>query len=65
MGIIYLCFMLFGALIVRVPAPGWKPAGYVPPAQPKKLITDRERHRRPRAADAAVLVPLGACSAST
>jgi MFS family permease len=26
---------------VRVPAPGWQPAGYVPPAQPKKLITDQ------------------------
>ncbi len=25
-------FMMFGAFIVRVPPPGWKPAGYVPPA---------------------------------
>ena len=29
MGIVYFCFMLVGAAIVRVPAPGWKPAGYV------------------------------------
>jgi MFS family permease len=27
---IYLCFMLFGAWIVRVPAEGWKPEGWVP-----------------------------------
>jgi MFS family permease len=41
MGAIYFCFMMVGAAIVRVPAPGWKPAGYVAPAQPKKLITDK------------------------
>ena len=41
MGIIYLCFMMVGAATVRVPAPGWMPAGYVPPAQPKKLVTDQ------------------------
>ncbi len=28
-----------GGVIVRVPAPGWKPEGYVAPAQPKKLVT--------------------------
>ena len=27
MGLIYFCFMMFGALTVRVPPPGWKPAG--------------------------------------
>ncbi len=27
---LYACFMLFGAFIVRVPAPGWKPEGYEP-----------------------------------
>ncbi len=42
LGVIYLCFMMVGAWIVRVPAPGWQPAGYVPPQQPKKLITDRD-----------------------
>jgi len=41
MGLIYLCFMMVGATIVRIPAVGWLPAGYVPPAQPKKLITNR------------------------
>ena len=42
MGIVYFCFMLVGAAIVRVPAPGWKPAGYVVPVQPKKLVTTRD-----------------------
>jgi len=39
MGAIYLCFMLVGAFIVRVPARGWAPAGYVAPATGKKLVT--------------------------
>lgn len=39
MGLIYGVFMLFGVLTVRIPPPGWKPEGYVPPAQPKKLVT--------------------------
>ena len=39
LGIIYLIFMLVGAAIVRVPARGWVPDGYVAPAQPKKLVT--------------------------
>jgi MFS family permease len=38
-GLIYLCFMMVGAAIVRVPAPGWAPAGYVASAQPKPLVT--------------------------
>ena len=39
MGLIYLCFMMVGAAIVRVPAPGWAPANYTAPAQPKPLVT--------------------------
>ena len=39
MGIIYLCFMLVGAFIVRVPAANWTPAGYVARATGKKLVT--------------------------
>jgi MFS family permease len=39
MGLIYLCLMMVGAAIVRVPAPGWSPANYIPPAQPKGLVT--------------------------
>ncbi len=42
LGIIYCCFMMVGAWIVRVPASGWKPEGYVAPAQPKKLVTNRD-----------------------
>lgn len=39
-GIIYAVFMLIGAAIVRVPAPGWRPAGYVPAASTSRLISD-------------------------
>ena len=39
MGIIYFCFMVFGAVIVRVPADDWKPAGYQAPTRSGKLIT--------------------------
>jgi MFS family permease len=39
LGAVYFCFMMVGAAIVRVPPPGWQPEAYVPPAQPKKLIT--------------------------
>ncbi len=39
LGLAYLVFMLVGAAIVRVPADGWRPAGYVEPARPKKLVT--------------------------
>jgi MFS family permease len=42
LGAVYFCFMMVGAAIVRVPAPGWKPEGYVAPAQPKKLITTKD-----------------------
>jgi MFS family permease len=42
LGIIYLCFMMVGAWIVRLPADDWKPEGYVAPAQPKKLVTNRD-----------------------
>ena len=39
MGLGYFCFMLFGAATVRLPAPGWKPEGWVPSAAPRKLVT--------------------------
>jgi MFS family permease len=42
MGAIYLCFMMVGAAIVRVPPPGWVPEGYVPSAQPKRLVTTQD-----------------------
>jgi MFS family permease len=42
MGAIYFFFMMVGAIIVRVPAPGWKPEGYTPPVQATKLITTND-----------------------
>ncbi len=39
LGAVYFVFMIVGSIIVRVPAPGWKPEGYVEPQQTKKLIT--------------------------
>ena len=39
LGLVYLVFMMVGATIVRVPAPGWKPEGWTPPARPPKLVT--------------------------
>jgi MFS family permease len=42
LGVLYFVFMMVGATIVRIPAPGWKPAGYVAPAQSRKLITDND-----------------------
>jgi MFS family permease len=42
MGILYFLFMMFGMLTVRVPPPGWKPAGYVAPTQSQGLITNRQ-----------------------
>lgn len=44
LGALYFCFMMAGALIVRLPAPDWKPQGFVPPAAPQKLITTRHVH---------------------
>ncbi|HUB94893.1 MAG TPA: MFS transporter, partial [Stellaceae bacterium] len=41
MGVIYFCFMMVGAWIVRIPAPGWAPVGFVAAAAPKKLVTTR------------------------
>ncbi|MDB5027363.1 MAG: permease of the major facilitator superfamily, partial [Candidatus Eremiobacteraeota bacterium] len=42
MGIIYFIFMLVGVFMVRVPAPGWKPAGYVPATASHGMITTRD-----------------------
>jgi MFS family permease len=39
LGAIYFVFMMVGAFIVRVPAPGWKPEGYTPRVVEQKLIT--------------------------
>jgi len=39
MGLIYGLFMMVGILLVRLPPPHWVPEGYIPPSQPKKLVT--------------------------
>ncbi len=39
LGCIYFVFMMVGAAIVRVPAPDWKPEGYVAPVVAQKLVT--------------------------
>lgn len=42
MGLLYFVFMMFGVFTVRVPAPGWKPAGFVQPAQRSAMISSRD-----------------------
>jgi MFS family permease len=42
MGLAYACFMLVGAAIVRLPPPGWRPEGFVPPVEQRKLITNKD-----------------------
>jgi MFS family permease len=42
LGAIYLCFMMVGAAIVRVPPANWKPEGYTPPVVAQKLITNND-----------------------
>jgi MFS family permease len=42
LGCIYFVFMMVGATIVRVPAPDWKPEGYVAPVVAQKLITKND-----------------------
>ncbi len=39
LALIYAAFMTFGVLAVRIPPPGWKPAGFVPKASAGKLVT--------------------------
>ena len=39
MGVIYFMFMMIGVYSARVPAADWKPAGWIAPARPKRLVT--------------------------
>ena len=39
MGILYFIGILFGAFIIRVPAPGWVPEGHDPAKQKQKIAT--------------------------
>ncbi len=65
MGIIYFIFMMFGVFTVRLPAPGWAPAGFVPKAADGQADHHRQCRRRRGVHDAAILAPLDRCSAST
>ena len=44
LGCIYFVFSMVGAAIVRVPAEGWKPQGWSPPVQAKKMTTTAHVH---------------------
>jgi MFS family permease len=39
MGAVYFIFMMFGVFTIRVPAEGWKPAGFVPSVNKSAMIT--------------------------
>ena len=39
MGALYFAFMMFGVFTVRVPRPGWTPAGWTPSARPSAMVT--------------------------
>ncbi|MGB8843445.1 MAG: OFA family MFS transporter [Aliidongia sp.] len=42
MGALYFVYMMIGAFTVKVPAPGWRPQGWVPSVVAKKLVTSAE-----------------------
>lgn len=44
LAVLYFCMMMFGTFLARLPAPGWKPAGYLAPVAPQRLITTRHVH---------------------
>jgi MFS family permease len=47
LAVIYFVFMTAGAFGYRIPAPGWKPAGWNPPApSAKSMMTTRHVHLR-------------------
>ena len=47
LGIIYFVAMMLGAFAYRIPAPGWKPHGWNPPAEARNdMITDGHVHVR-------------------
>ncbi|HEV8195301.1 MAG TPA: OFA family MFS transporter [Gemmatimonadales bacterium] len=46
LGLIYFVAMALGALAFRLPAAGWRPAGYVAPSVPRPLISRHDVHPR-------------------
>src|SRR5512143_1219265 len=41
MGLLYFAFMLSGVFTVRMPPPGWRPAGWTPPETQQRMITSQ------------------------
>ncbi len=44
LAVIYAAFMLFGALLYRVPPSGWRPEGWTPPAATNSMIAKAHVH---------------------
>jgi MFS family permease len=44
MGALYFISMILGAFGYRLPPPGWRPAGYMPPANARRLVTAHHVH---------------------
>jgi len=44
MGILYFISMVIGSVAIRTPAPDWKPHGWTPPVEAKKMVTKRHVH---------------------
>ena len=44
LGLVYFIYMMVGATIVRTPAKGWAPKGYVAPTKSKGLVTSANVH---------------------
>ncbi len=44
MGVLYFISMVIGSLAIRIPAQDWKPQGWTPPAETKKMVTRRHVH---------------------
>ncbi|MFM9913086.1 MAG: OFA family MFS transporter [Methylophilaceae bacterium] len=44
MGIVYFISMTIGSLAIRVPPENWKPHGWTPPKEEKKMVSSRHVH---------------------
>jgi MFS family permease len=44
LGVVYMFFMLVGSAIVRIPSPGWQPAGWTAPVKSSSLVTTANVH---------------------
>jgi MFS family permease len=44
MGTLYFISMVIGSLAIRIPPEGWKPDGWTPPVETRKMVTTRHVH---------------------